>query len=234
MSELSFLDGDDPVIAPEAAPEPQLEVIAADPEIPASPEPAPESTAPQPVMVPVSAVQQERERRQAAEARLAALEAAQSAPEMPDPEYDPAAYQQAIASQLQFQVQQDRLNMSEDFARQKHGEPLVDEAKQWALDQIKTRPGFHQEVLTSRNPYEFVVQSFRKDQIASKITDPAQFDQFLAWQQAQAAINPAPTAPSLTPVVIPPRSQVNAPSAGGVTHVPQGPGQAFDALFKGQ
>jgi hypothetical protein len=30
-----------------------------------------------------------------------------------------------------------------------------------------------------------------------------------------------------------PRSLVSAPSAGGAAHVPQGPGQAFDALFKG-
>lgn len=249
MDKLDFLSGETPVDAltpaeeidadtgPARGPdgkfisqaEPQIEpVLDAAPE----PEPAPLAATPappEPGHVPLSAVLDEREKRQALERELAELRRQHAQPQAPalDPYEDPAAYTQQVALNI-------KLDMSEELARSKHGDELVEQAKQWAVAKFGQSPAFQQEVLSNRNPYEFAVQAYQRDQLVSQLK-PDDLAAFQAWKAAQASLQPAQLAAPAAipqPVAAPPRSLASATSAGGAAHVPTGEGQAFDSLFK--
>lgn len=209
----------------ELQPEPEPALEAIEPE--AAPLVAPPP--PEPGHVPLSAVLDEREKRQALERELAELRRQHAQPQAPamDPYEDPAAYTQQV-------VLNTKLDMSEEMARSKHGDDLVEQAKTWAVDKMSKSPGFSQEVLSNRHPYEFAVQAYQRDQLVSQLK-PDDLAQFQAWKAAQAAPQAqplaAPAAP-IPPVAAPPRSLAAATSAGGLQHVPTGDGVAFDSLFK--
>lgn len=206
------------------------------PEAPAAPAAAPSQSV-DPGHVPISALLDERDKRQKLEAQLAALEAAKpapQAPEPPDPNLDPeGARQYQDAQQQQFALNI-RLDVSEDLARVKHGDETVDKAREWVLGRMNASPSFRDEVLSNRNPYEFAVQAFQRDQVISGLT-PERLAAFEAWQTAQASgqpqVQPATPPSPLNPAPAPPRSLATESSAGGASHVPSGPGQAFDAAF---
>jgi hypothetical protein len=219
---------------PEPTPEPVAEPVLEQPITPT----------PEPGHVPLSVVQAERERRQNAERELETLRK-QTAPPPPPPQQsipdrydDPEGYEAYQAEQQQATILNVKLDLSEDMARGRHGEELVDQAKAWALQRFEQSPAYRQEVLSHRNPYEKAVQDFRRDQVASQV-QPDELDEYLAWKASKA--NPAPSTPApaaLAPAPAPrtaptppPRSIAAAPSAGGPAHVPSGPGQAFAAVF---
>lgn len=199
---------------------------------------APPAQPAEPGHVPISALLDEREKRQAMERELATLRAAQpkpAAPEPPDPNLDPAAAQQWQQAQLEQYALNTRLDVSEDLARVKHGDEVVDKAREWTRQRMEASPSFRDEVLSNRNPYEFAVQAFQRDQVISGLT-PERLAAFEAWQAAQASgapqVQPAtPPSVPINPAPPPPRSLATESSAGGATHVPSGPGQAFDAAF---
>lgn len=260
MDILNFLDGETPDDAPTPAPEPQAApdqapapeqvetgpargpdgkfVAQADPAPQAAPpqpepapQPAPAAQTPEPAHAPLTALLDEREKRQNAERELAELrkQVAPPPPAAPAPDYyeDPAGY----TDQRTLNI---RLDLSEDMARGKHGEETVTAAQQWALARMQASPAFNAEVLSNRNPYEFVVQAYQRDQVVSQLT-PDTLAAFKSWQVAQAALQsqqPAASAAPPTPVAPPPVSLASATSAGGMQHVPSGPGQAFDAVIK--
>lgn len=212
---------------PEPAPEP---IPAPDP-APLAEAPVPVPPAPEPGHVPLAAMLDERDKRQKLEAEVAEfrrLQAQQqSQRQAPDPYEDPVAHTQNA-------VLNAKLDMSEEMARGKHGDELVEKAREWAMAKMGQSPAFQQEVLSNRHPYEFAVQAFQRDQIVSQLK-PSDLEQFKAWQAAQAAIQSLPAAAPAAipqPVAAPPRSLASATSAGGVQHVPTGPGQAYDALFR--
>ncbi len=180
-----------------------------------------------PQMVPLTAVQEERRKRQEAEERFQALQRqyAQPATELPDPYDDPGGYADSLAAQQNAQVISIKLDLSEDMARGRYGEELVDQAKAWTIQQYATRPGFRDEVLSQRNPYDYAVKQYQRDQVASTV-NMDEFNEFKAWKDANNALaqqQPALTQaqpqqrPGVTP---PPRSQVLAPSAGGTSYQP--------------
>lgn len=185
--------------------------------------------APKQTQVPLSALEQERTRRQAAEEQLRQYSAQREVPDVfTDPEAF-AAFQQEQAANIALTV---KLDISEDMARSKHGEGVVDQARDWALAKYATNPAFRQEVLSHRNPYEYVVSSFKREQLFAEVT-PEDLEQFRAWkakanplnqQQAQAAPQP----------VAPPRSIASVPNAGGSQPGAQPiyDGAAFDAVFR--
>jgi hypothetical protein len=267
---LSFLGGTDPVEpldAPvvEPTPEPAAEAPQDGPirdeggrfASPATPEPEPTPEpvvepvlepvappAPEPGHVPVSALQTEREKRQAAERERDELRK-QAAPARPAPQpqpipdrwEDPEAYEAYQTEQLHAAILNNKLDLSEDMARSKHSDELVDAAKAWAIARFENSPAYYQEVIGSRNPYEKAVQDYRRDQVASQV-QLDDLDEYLAWKATKAnpAPQPAPLAPAPAPAPHtapkpPPRSIAAAPSAGGPAHVPSGPGAAFDAVF---
>lgn len=227
-------------------------VSAAQPE-PEAPAPTPEPPAPAPQpeahSAPITALLDEREKRQAAERRaqeieqqLAQLRQQQQAQPQAAP---PSVYEdpEGFAGFMQQQIAQQSLNaklqISEDLARTKHGDEIVDQARDWTLQRFQTNPAFQQEVLSHRNPYEYAVQAYRKEQAFQKLQG-ADLDQLLALyaQQQQQAANPLAAPAVMAPAAIPPqpepprRSQASAPSAGGVQQVASGPGAAFASVIR--
>ncbi len=252
MSNLDFLDAPagEPTPAPEAqpSPEPVIEAQPAPEAEPADGRPrdeqgrfvsptaaevaaAAQPTPAQPGYVPVSAVQEERVKRQAAEEALARHQQAQAQTGIPDPYADPEGYTAYHEARTQQAVQSAMLNLSEDMARSKHGDETVDKVIEWAKGRFTQSPAYQQEVLTQRNPYEFAVQSYQREQALANV-DMTELEAFRVWKAAQNN-NPlaAPAATPSTPVTPPPVSLNSQPSAGGPTHIPTGPGVAFDGLF---
>jgi len=220
---------EEPQEAPEtpAEPEAQPEAVEPAPE-PANPlQPPVLDTKPEPGVVPITVMLDEREKRQKLEQELAQLRASQQQPEpqqVPDMFEDPEGfriYQQQVASQATLNA---KLDISEEMARDKFGDEVVDKARDWALQQSKIRPGFYQELIQQRNPYRYAVEQYRREEIASQVT-PDDFAQFQAWKAAQAALTQAPAAaapvPPDAPRSLPPRSLASAPSAGGVMTEPE-------------
>jgi hypothetical protein len=252
----------EPAAAPEpvqqAAPEPQPEgpargpdgkfVSSASPPAPdpqAAPAAPPAPAAAEPVKDPaiesaglLRAMMDEREKRQAEQARaqslerkLAELQAAQQPSEAPNAWEDPqgaAAWQQ---QQLDERLRAQSLTISRRFAEMQYGAELVGKVHDWVVEKCDADPLFNAQMRRSDHPYEAAMQAFNREQILAKVK-PDDLAQFEAWKAAQAAagqgVNPVSQQPSVTP---PPRSLNSAPSAGGPQHVATAPGSAFDGLF---
>lgn len=216
--------------APESDPEPVVAQAGPEPEpvAPPIPEPTP------PAHVPITALMDERDKRKAAEDRLRAIEAQQNRPSPPDRYEDPDAYeahQRAIAQQQMLTV---KLDLSEDMARGKHGDEVINAVQQWATAKFSQSPALQQEVLSQRNPYEYAVKLYKQEQAFQQLGD-SDLDAFLAWKAQQANPSQAAAAPASVipqqPASRPPVSLASAPSAGGAAHIPSGPGKAYERAF---
>lgn len=218
-------------------PEPEPSAPAEPAQVPA-PEPAPaapEVKQPEAGAIPITALLDEREKRRAAEAELAQFRAQQQQPaEVPDRYEDPEGFEAYQQQQTQRALLNTRLDLSEDMARERHGDELVDKARDWAIQRFKENPAYHAEVLSKRNPYAHVVAEFQRHDALNRIGDPSRIDAFLAWEaaQAQLAATPPGAAPPPPSPAIPPRSLASAPSAGGVlTDVVQTDEEVFEETF---
>lgn len=231
MDNLPFLESEEPEAIEQPEPE-AVEVV--EPVDEAKPErdergrfaPKPEDK-PEPVMVPLAALQETRDKVRDLEARLAAQPQPPQGPEMPDIFDDQQGYTNAIQQQVQDAIYQERLNFSHRLAEQSHGKETVEAALEWGRQKCNDDPNFNAAVKSNPDPVGFAVEQYRREQIASQV-DLGEFEKFKAWQAAQAQ------AQQPTPIVEqpqPPRSIASLPSSGGVAHVPVGPGQAFDSLF---
>lgn len=225
--------------APERGPDGKFVAKAAEPapEAPADPapepkpEPRPEPKA-EPGHVPITALLEERDKRKALEERLRSFEAQQQRQPLPDPRHDPAAFAAYQAEQVQQTLINERLNISERFARKEYGNEAVDKARDAALARFADDPLYYQQVMTQADPYEFVVQEYKRQQAFEALSAPGRLDAFLAWQAQQQA-QPAAPAQAVPPTPAP-RSLASAPSAGGAKpgETPIGEGAAFDDVFR--
>jgi hypothetical protein len=221
-----------------AEPEPTAtHAPTSEPQPAAQPEAAP-APAPEPQHAPLTALLDERDKRQAAERERDALRAqvqSQQPVEMPDPDLDPAGFAQFQESRLQQVLLNQTLNTSERFARKEHGAETVESAKQWALQKFGSDPHYQAQILADADPYERLVTDWKRDQLFSKVTDPSDFDAFLAWKAAQGQLQQqqaAPAAPATPAPAIPPPSLASAPSAGGVlTEVAQTDKEIFEEVL---
>jgi hypothetical protein len=219
--------GPDGKFAPkDAAPAPQEAQAPATP--PEAPPAAPAEPVVPPGFVPVAALQELRKEMQALRQQQAA-----PPPVPPDPYEDPEGYtahqeDQRIAINAQW---------SQRLAVATHGEDAVNRAQQWAADRFERDPVFRQQSLAHPDPFGFAIVEHQREQALQMFTDPKTLESFRAWQAAQmgqppAAQQPAPApSPGVPQPTAPPPSIASAPSAGGVQHVPSGPGQAFSAVI---
>jgi hypothetical protein len=237
---LNFLDAEEPATL---APEPSAPVIEA--EKPAAPEPEPQGDgrARDPEtgrFVPISALLDERDKRQAETAKRIDLEAQLQRYQQPQqPEQiptDPSGIIQYALAEQQRIAFNERLNTSELMARQAHGEDIVSEAQQAFLAAVGQNPMLQQQLQGQIHPYDFVVKWHRQHKLMSEIgQDPE------AWRKSEAekiraqvlaelqgqGVQPAPSSQQ------PPPSVVGRPAAARAGTVPIGGGNAFDNLFKG-
>ena len=201
---------------PEPTPvEPTVEPEKAEPATLELTELAPEQTKPTEGFVPLGAVLDERDKRKAAEARLAQLEAQQQPVQMPDPYEDPEGFAAAQQGQTSAALYQINLRYSERLARVEHGAETVDAAKAWAMAKCDADPLFNAKIAQSDDPVGLAVTEYRRDEIASKVT-PDDFKAFQAWKEAQGQLQPAPAVPPNSSPAIPARSLASAPSAGNI------------------
>ncbi|MHB8529736.1 MAG: hypothetical protein ACYC8V_09535 [Caulobacteraceae bacterium] len=213
--------------APERGPDGKFVARASDATPPpqAAPEPpqAQEtpSKGPEPGHVPVTALMDERDKRQGLEKQLAELkareaewQASQAAPATPE-------------ARLQAELYAQRLDMSRMFAESRYGADEVKALHDWAVAKCDTDPFFNEQMRSSRNPYEEAAQARNREMIAAKVT-PDRLAAFEAWEAAQqAAQGQAAPTPASPP---PPRSLANAPNAGGISKVPLGEHVPYEAL----
>lgn len=189
-------------------------VEAVAPEVPAAPVAPPVATIP-PGFVPVQEVQRLRQ-------RLREQELSAEPATVPDVFNDPDAYTGYINQTIQQAVINTKLDLSETYNRDRHGNEAVDAARDWALERFRANPAFEIEVLQQRDPYGYVVDVFKREAAMKALgsADLTEIEQFRAWKTAQPALPPqiapaammAPVAPpTATP---PPRSLATATSAG--------------------
>ena len=237
---LNFLDAEEPATP---APEPSAPVIEA--EKPAAPEPEPQGDGrlrdPETGrFVPISALLDERDKRQAETRKREDLEAQLQRYQQPQqPEQvptDPSGIIQYALAEQQRIAFNERLNTSELMARQSHGEEIVSQAQQAFLAAVGQNPMLQQQLQGQIHPYDFVVKWHKQHKLMSEIgQDPE------AWRKSEAekiraqvlaelqgqGVQPAQSSQQ------PPPSVVGRPAAARAGSVPTGPGNAFDNLFKG-
>lgn len=193
-------------------------------------EPKGEETAAPPVAqddtgkhIPISALLDEREKRQALQREVEALRKAQQPQKQPDFYEDPEGRLTQERAQVQHMLWNERLNMSETLARQSHGDEAVDGAREAFAEEVKRNPALYAELQRQANPYGFVVQWHKRQSVLSKMgDDPEAYieAQVKARLEAMQAVQPKPSAP--------PPSLASAAASGGQK---EPPASGFGALF---
>lgn len=182
---LAFLDGNEEQATPEqeVTQEQQAQEATPEPEPTPDPEPQPAqqivdpaTVQPDPVVVPVQALKEERAKRQALQEQLDAMMYQQSGQQQ-DEIYDPVSQLAQYQNVLRYQI-------SEAKAEIRHGAELVQKAKQWALEKFDVDPLYDAKVNSAADPYTQMVEDYKREQILSQVT-PEAFEAFRAWQQQQ-------------------------------------------------
>lgn len=192
-----------PVVEEEPAPETVEE----------QPEPEPEKTEagkqveePKDTMVPLAALQEERAKRQAYEQIYTAQMQGQPQPEpvrLPDPVENPAEYHQALQEQNSRMILNARLDMSEDMARQAHGDEVVNAALHAAQE-----AGVADQFQAKRHPWGELVKWHEQQRAITEIGDPkayrakieAEIRAEMAAEQATQQIKAPPSMASETSI----------------------------------
>jgi hypothetical protein len=180
-----------------------------------------------PVMVPLSALHETRDKVKALEAQLAQFSQPQPQP-VPDVFENPEGYTAYIQHQITQTTLNDRLNLSEEMVRQSAGDDVVSAAQEWGKQQFAANPALAQQFYQQRNPYGFLVQQYQRQQALETLgDDPREIEAFKAWKAAQAQLQaqPNPETPN------PSKSIASATSAGGMQNIATGPTVAFDNVF---
>jgi hypothetical protein len=215
----------------EETPEPKGETQAEP--APSAP-PAPEL---EPTRVPITALLDEREKRQAVEAEakqlkrmLDEIKAQQTPQKAPDIYEDPEGFIRQTQATMQQALWNERLNMSEAIARTQHGDEQVEKARDAFAQAVQSSPALYAEMRQHPNPYAYVVNWHKRQSILSEIgNDPDKWKQSQiealreqVRQELLAQSSPKPAAP--------PPSLSKAPSRGNDAIAP---GNAFDSMFPG-
>lgn len=248
---MEFLEDKEPeevaADAPESEPTPAEEPKEAKGETPPEPEAAeveagaPPAPEPEPTRVPITAMLDEREKRQAAERELQQLrqwreqmeaQARAAQQKTPDIYEDPEGFVRQTQASVQQALWNERLNMSEALARDKFGDETVESARDAFMRAAQANPAIYAEMRQHPNPYSYVVNWHKRQSILSEIgEDPDKWKQSqleaLKEQVRQELLSQAQPSPKPN---APPPSLSKAPARGTDAI---NPGNAFDSLFPG-
>lgn len=209
-----------------------------EPETPADPEPATEAateTVETPTsQVPLAALKEEREKRQAMEREIAELRARVAQPpqqaqpvqrqKAPDPYEDPEGYDAYVRQTVEQTAWQMRAEMSGRFAEDKYGKETVEAAVAWAEQQGRIDPTLGQRVTLQSSPVEYVVQEYKRSQTLQAVGDktPEEWAREYAVAQGWIVSQPGAEAPLQKPSSpTPPKSLSQAPGNGGIGKAPK-------------
>lgn len=215
-----------------AAEEPPAEV----PEDKGEVETAPPAAEPETKAIPVTALLDEREKRQAAqweaeearkryqelESRMREIEASK---EQPDFYTDPDAAFKARDAKWEQKMQADRLRTSKFLAEREFGSELVAEAYAY-FDQ---HPQESQALMQHPSPFHAAVEHFKRQKFLSEVSDPEAWKEQQREELRQQLLAEAQTGVPPKPK-LPPASLSTATATGGE---PKSPGNAFDSVFSG-
>lgn len=232
---LSFLD--------EKEPEEEVQVEAEQPEPEPEPEPEgePEEEAAPPAAVqehpqsiPVTALLDEREKRQAAiaraeqaERRYQELQRQIQQQQQPQPDWleDPENAARAQQSAIEQRLENQYLNQSQFLAEEKYGAELVEAAGKFVLQ----HPEFRNEIMSHRSPWHKAVEVYQRQQAIADIgTDPTAYREKIRAELLAELQGQQPASQPSRPAT-PPPSMSRAPSAGRDSITP---GNTFDRMFK--
>ena len=229
---LDFLNETADAPEPEQQPEPQAEATGAQE---APPPVAAEEIA---KTIPITALLDEREKRQAAERKAEEAErrwqdvqrqiAQAQQPRKPTDWFEKPdqAMQERIAP-VQMEILSTKLDTSELIAATQYGAETVETAKAAFLQEVQKDPSLHQRVLQSRHPYDEVVKWHKRQAFMSQIgNDPDAYINARVEELLQQRLSTVQTPPAHNSA--PPPSLSKAPAAGSGEK--SKPGSAFDAL----
>lgn len=160
--------------------------------------------------IPLSAVLDERERRQKAEAQLALLQrqiAAQQAQQrMPDPVENAQEYTAYVQGEFQRQLLATKMQQSEFLARDKFGDALVDEA----LAFFDENPRDSHRFVDAPSPFHAAIKWFQEQKSVMERSAPDYEEKLRARLRAEleAEMRAGASSPAI------PRSLASAPSSG--------------------
>lgn len=225
--------------APSEAPAPAEQITAPEPVTPVAP--------PSPGFVPLSAVLDEREKRQALERQLQELQRKQQpAPVAPDVTSDPKGWQAAQDARYQKYEMDTKMQMSGRFAAAHYGQDKVTAAMEWGRQQNSDDNFFGSKFTAQSDPYGWLVEQHRQAQALGMLGNKTPEDWALEYAVAQGFVKPdvtqsqqqpaaaqAPVSQAAQQRPAPPRSIVNAPPAGGTnTQVTLSEKELMDGIFK--
>jgi hypothetical protein len=204
--------------APEAAPE-KSAPVKADKADKAAPEPDddadPGEPAPHEAIVPRSAYQKERERRQNWVERAGRAEAERDAlakqleearkpsppaatpPAMLEP-IDPARDPEGYTRRMRGVVLNERLNTSEMLALEKHGKETIDSETEYFQRRTQADPRLWNELYSKPHPYQWMIDNNATARLHEEIgTDPAAYEaKIRAKIEAERGAAPPPVSPA--------------------------------------
>lgn len=247
---LDFLEQqetDEAEVQPEAedteAPEPETKAEEAEPEATPEPEPTGEEDSTPPVEepksrdVPITAMLDEREKRQKAEReaeearkQLQAIEARlrqqrqeqEQKKQIPDFYENPDERLQFEQGRIQREIEARTLKQSRFFAEREFGKDVVEQAVAW-YDQ---NPQLSHQFMDHPSPFHAAVEFYKKQQFLNEVSDPDSWRE-QERQRIREEVMAELKSPQSKPKA-PPASLANAPAAGTDAIVP---GNAFDGLF---
>ncbi|MDP5216701.1 hypothetical protein Q5Y75_05680 [Ruegeria sp. 2205SS24-7] len=187
-----------------------------------------------PQAIPVTALLDEREKRQLAERkaedagrRLAELEAKQRAEQQkaPDWDEDPQAAAQFQQQTIHQQMEQQRLNQSRFFAEREFGKEAVAEA----FEYFNQNPQLSHQLMSEASPFHAAVEFHQKQKFLSEVGEnPEAYKEQMREQIRQEIMAEMTTSQTPKPKA-PPPSMSKAPSAGKGDTIT--PGNTFDGMF---
>lgn len=156
--------------------------------------------------VPRAAVQDERKKRQELERRVQEYERmiASQREQQPQPDWyaEPDRAAQVMQQQVQYQLTQTKVAMSEEWVRAQH--PDYDEHQQVFIEAANANPHLWQQLYAHPMPAQFAYQQAKKLKVMQEIGDDPEayrkriIDEFLA-SQGNPPVPPAQQPPALQP-----------------------------------
>ncbi|HZK99418.1 MAG TPA: hypothetical protein VFC47_05930 [Caulobacteraceae bacterium] len=171
----------------------------------------------EPGHVPLSALLDEREKRQASDRELAQMRARANPP--PPPTRD---------EQLEAALYGQNLRASRRFAEREYGKESIATVHDWAARRCDEDPAFNTQMRSSEDPYEAAYQAYQREQVLAEVK-PGELDAYRAWRAAQAqAATQTPQQPAKLPRSL---ATASGNGAAGSPDIPVGPGEAFASVI---
>lgn len=223
MSDLSeIIDGAEPEVTPEPTVEVTPEVT---PEADLAPEVTPEPEAKPEPTVPLAALLEVRQELQGLKSQMQTAAPQQPPAPAPDVLENQAGFEAHMGRQISQQVNNVKLDISEEMTRAAHGDEKVDAA--FSAIQASNNPALQQSILQARNPWGELVKWHDQQQIAAEIgNDPAAYRakvegevrakieaEMVAKQAKEVTAKAAPSMADLTGTGGGPRTTWNGPAS---------------------